>query len=192
MKWELKFTGEPLGRIKMSLDAHRVPRTAENFRQFCTGETKSPQTGRPQGYKGSKFHRVVHPLFPNLSFTVGFADHSTVLPQIKAFMIQGGDFLHGNGTGSTCIYGTTSFADEDLSAPHDAPGLLSMANSGPDTNGCQFFITCMATPFLNGKHVVFGRVVEGMDVVRKIEEVRTRGGEARPVVDVVIKECGEM
>ena len=107
-------------------------------------------------------------------------------------MIQGGDFLHGNGTGSTCIYGTPAFADEDLSAPHDAPGLLSMANSGPNTNGCQFFITCTATPFLNGKHVVFGRVVDGMEVVRKIEEVRTRGGEGRPVVDVVVKECGEM
>lgn len=107
-------------------------------------------------------------------------------------MIQGGDFLHSDGTGSTTIYNTPSFADEDLTTKHDQPGLLSMANSGPNTNGCQFFITCTATPFLNGKHVVFGRVVEGMDVVRKVENVRTQGGGGRPVVEVVIKECGEM
>ncbi|KAF2397483.1 peptidyl-prolyl cis-trans isomerase [Trichodelitschia bisporula] len=152
----------------MELFADVVPRTAENFRQFCTGESKGLQ-GRPQGYKGSKFHRV-----------------------IKDFMIQGGDFLHGDGTGSTCIYGTKSFADEGFTLTHDKPGLLSMANSGPNTNGSQFFITTVPTPFLNKKHVVFGRVVDGMDVVHKVEHTRVMKPGDRPVTDVVIAQCGEM
>ncbi|KAF2146692.1 uncharacterized protein K452DRAFT_282875 [Aplosporella prunicola CBS 121167] len=164
--FDISLGGEPLGRIKMELFADVVPRTAENFRQFCTGETKNGQ-GRPQGYKGCKFHRV-----------------------IKDFMIQGGDFLHGDGTGSTSIYGTRSFADENFNLKHDAPGLLSMANSGPDSNGSQFFITTVATPFLNNKHVVFGRVVDGMDVVRKVENTRTQ--REKPVQDVTISQCGEM
>ncbi|KAI9680060.1 MAG: Peptidyl-prolyl cis-trans isomerase H [Caeruleum heppii] len=150
----------------MQLHSHTVPKTAENFRQFCTGETKNAQ-GRPQGYKGSKFHRV-----------------------IKDFMIQGGDFLHGDGTGSACIYGTKSFADETFELKHDAEGLLSMANSGPNTNGSQFFITTQPAPFLNNKHVVFGKVVGGMEVVRKIENVRTV--REKPGLDVVVAQCGEM
>ncbi|KAI9813149.1 MAG: Peptidyl-prolyl cis-trans isomerase H [Pycnora praestabilis] len=150
----------------MELFADVTPKTAENFRQFCTGETKNPQ-GRPQGYKGSKFHRV-----------------------IKEFMIQGGDFIHGDGTGSATIYGTKSFADENFNLKHDVPGLLSMANSGPNTNGCQFFITTVPTPFLNNKHVVFGKVVDGMDVVRKIENARTT--REKPNQDMAIGQCGEM
>ncbi|KAK8207576.1 Peptidyl-prolyl cis-trans isomerase H [Zalaria obscura] len=164
--FDMTLGGEPLGRIKMELFADVTPRTAENFRQFCTGETKN-HLGRPQGYKGSKFHRVI--------------------PQ---FMLQGGDFLNGDGTGSTSIYGTKSFADENFDLKHDVPGLLSMANSGPNTNGSQFFVTTVATPWLDGKHVVFGRVVEGMDVVKKIENVRTRND--KPVQDVVVAQCGEM
>lgn len=130
-------------------------------------------------------------------------------------MIQGGDFLHGDGTGSACIYGTRSFADENFDLKHDIAGLLSMAvcslrvsslslnisvlltpcldlsqNSGPNTNGCQFFITTVPTPFLNNKHVIFGRVVDGMDVVRKIENTRTT--REKPNLDVVIAQCGEM
>lgn len=164
--FDITLGGEPLGRVKMELFKDVVPRTAENFRQFCTGETKNAH-GRPQGYKGCKFHRV-----------------------IKEFMIQGGDFLNGDGTGSTCIYGTRAFADENFQLKHDSEGLLSMANSGPDSNGSQFFITTVPTPFLNNKHVVFGKVVEGMDVVKKVENTRTQ--REKPSQDVVIAQCGEM
>ncbi|KAK4565405.1 Peptidyl-prolyl cis-trans isomerase H [Recurvomyces mirabilis] len=164
--FDITLGGEPLGRIKIELFADVVPRTAENFRQYCTGETKD-HLGKPQGYKGSKFHRV-----------------------IKEFMIQGGDFLNGNGTGSISIYGTKSFADENFKLRHDTAGLLSMANSGPNTNGSQFFITTVPTPFLNNKHVVFGKVIDGMDVVKKIENVRTR--DEKPNPDVAIAQCGEM
>nr|OQO31138.1 Peptidyl-prolyl cis-trans isomerase H [Rachicladosporium sp. CCFEE 5018]OQO31240.1 Peptidyl-prolyl cis-trans isomerase H [Rachicladosporium sp. CCFEE 5018] len=158
--------GEPLGRIKIQLFADAVPRTAENFRQFCTGETKN-HLGRPIGYKGCKFHRV-----------------------IKDFMIQGGDFINGDGTGSATIYGVNKFADENFKYRHEEAGLLSMANSGKDTNGCQFFILTAPAPHLNGKHVVFGKVIDGMDVVRKIENVRTR--DEKPVQDVAISQCGEI
>lgn len=132
-------------------------------------------------------------------------------------MLQGGDFINGNGTGSRTIYGTDKFADENFILKHDQPGLLSMAvrchslpwrrlttimhyvdkrlnihqNSGPNTNGCQFFITTTATPHLNGKHVVFGKVVDGMDVVTKIENTRTNSSD-KPMQDVTIAQCGEM
>ncbi|EER42378.1 peptidyl-prolyl cis-trans isomerase [Histoplasma capsulatum var. duboisii H88] len=164
--FDITLGGEPLGRIKMELFSDVTPKTAENFRQFCTGESKNPR-GRPQGYKGSKFHRV-----------------------IKNFMIQGGDFINGDGTGSATIYGTGKFPDENFNLTHDGPGLLSMANSGPNTNGCQFFITTTATPFLNNKHVVFGQVLDGMDIVRMIENTRTTRD--KPNQDVVIAQCGEM
>ncbi|KAE8348239.1 peptidyl-prolyl cis-trans isomerase H [Aspergillus coremiiformis] len=164
--FDIALGGESLGRIKMELFATITPRTAENFRRFCTGETKTSQ-GRPQGYKNSKFHRV-----------------------IKDFMIQGGDFVNGDGTGSCCIYGPPQFPDENFSVKHDRPGLLSMANSGPNTNGCQFFITTAATPFLDNKHVIFGQVVEGMDVVRMVENTRTTRD--KPNQDVTIVQCGEM
>ncbi|KAG0651707.1 Peptidyl-prolyl cis-trans isomerase H [Hyphodiscus hymeniophilus] len=167
--FDITLGGEPLGRIQFELFADVVPKTAENFRQFCTGETKN-HLGRPQGYKGSKFHRI-----------------------IKDFMCQGGDFLNGDGTGSTCIYGLKTFDDENFILKHKEPGLLSMANAGPNGNGSQFFITTVPTPFLDGKHVVFGKVFDGMDVVRKMEHTKTgyRGKEI-PNLDVVISACGEM
>ncbi|RAH63969.1 putative peptidyl-prolyl cis-trans isomerase [Aspergillus aculeatinus CBS 121060] len=164
--FDVALGGEPLGRIKMELFANVTPRTAENFRQFCTGENKNSQ-GRSQGFKNCKFHRV-----------------------IKDFMIQGGDFINGDGTGSCTIYGTSRFADENFSLKHKHAGMLSMANSGPNTNGCQFFITTTATPFLDGKHVVFGQVVDGMEIVHMIENTRTTRD--KPNQDVVIMQCGEM
>ncbi|KAI0755536.1 cyclophilin-like domain-containing protein [Fomes fomentarius] len=155
----------PAGRLKMELFSDIAPKTAENFRQLCTGEYRL--NSRPQGYKGATFHRVV----PN-------------------FMCQGGDFLKGDGTGSFSIYGD-KFPDENFKEKHTGPGLLSMANSGPNTNGCQFFITTAKCDFLDGKHVVFGRVIDGMLTLRKIENVPT-GPNNRPKLAVKIVECGEM
>src|SRR5664279_5700365 len=108
-------------------------------------------------------------------------------------MIQGGDIINGDGTGTTCIYGTKTFADENFTLKHTEAGLLSMANAGPNGNGSQFFITTVPTPFLDGKHVVFGKVVDGMDTVRKMEATKTgyKGREV-PNLDVVVAMCGEM
>ncbi len=154
-------------RIIMQLYKDITPKTAENFRCLCTGEKGEGKKGKPLHFKGSTFHRV-----------------------IRDFMIQGGDFTNGNGTGGESIYGE-KFADENFIIKHTRAGLLSMANSGPATNGSQFFITSRETPHLDGKHVVFGHVVEGMEIVRKIEEVK-KGDNDKPEVDVVIVECGEM
>ena len=152
----------------MELFADVAPRTAENFRQLCTGEFR-PRDGLPVGYKGSQFHRV-----------------------IRGFMAQGGDFVKGDGTGSTSIYGS-KFDDEPFVAKHTGPGLLSSANSGPNTNGCQFFLTCAKADWLDGTHVVFGRVLgDSLLVVRKVEAVATSGAGNRPSLPVVITECGEM
>jgi len=119
-----------------------------------------------------------------------FKDVSLTCSQIPDFMCQGGDFVAGNGTGSISIYGS-SFPDENFDLKHTKPGMLSMANSGPNTNGCQFFLTTVPTPHLDGKHVVFGQVVDGMDVVDQIENTQTGPGD-RPVREVVVENCGQL
>ncbi|HEY3477490.1 MAG TPA: peptidylprolyl isomerase [Streptomyces sp.] len=155
--FDITIDGKPAGRIVFKLYDDAVPATARNFRELATG-----QNG--YGYAGSSFHRV-----------------------IPEFMLQGGDFTAGNGTGGKSIYGAT-FADEGFTAKHDRPFLLSMANRGPNTNGSQFFVTTVATPWLDGKHVVFGEVVEGEDLVRQIEALGSQSGAPRG--EITIAESG--
>jgi len=164
--FDISIGGERIGRVIFELYNDVVPKTAENFRSLCVGDKGMGTKGKPLHFKDSIFHRI-----------------------IKDFMIQGGDFTDANGTGGESIYGE-KFDDENFEFKHDTPGLLSMANSGPGTNGSQFFITTVETPHLDGKHVVFGKVLKGMGVVRELENVPKSGENPSKVCK--IDDCGQI
>jgi len=154
VEFDITIGGEATGTIKIGLFGKTVPKTVKNFFELA-------QKSKPEGYTDSIFHRV-----------------------IKDFMLQGGDFTRGDGTGGKSIYGN-KFADENFKLKHYGAGWLSMANAGKDTNGSQFFITVKKTPWLDGRHVVFGKVVGGMDVVRKVEKNKTDARD-KPLAEVKI------
>merc|ERR1711915_622218 len=158
--FDITIGGEEVGRIEIGLFGKTVPKTVKNFKELA-------QKSKPEGYAGSFFHRV-----------------------IKDFMIQGGDFTNGDGTGGKSIYGK-KFDDENFKLKHWGAGWLSMANSGKNTNGSQFFLTTIKTSWLDGRHVLFGKVTKGMDVVRKVEKTKVNNRD-RPLKDVKITDCGAL
>ena len=164
--FDIRIGDEDAGRIVMGLYGNDVPKTAENFRCLCTGEKGMGASGKPLHFKGSIFHRI-----------------------IPGFMLQGGDFTKSDGTGGESIYGA-KFADESFKFGHGEAGVLSMANSGPGTNGSQFFITTVPTPHLNGRHVVFGTVLDGMSIVKRLERLGSASGSTKAYI--VIRDCGQL
>ncbi|XP_017076081.1 peptidyl-prolyl cis-trans isomerase, rhodopsin-specific isozyme [Drosophila eugracilis] len=160
---DVKHNKKPVGRITFGLFGKLAPKTVANFRHLCLRGVNGTS------YVGSRFHRVV-----------------------DRFLVQGGDILNGDGTGSISIYGEY-FPDEDkaLAVEHNRPGYLGMANRGPDTNGCQFYVTTVGAKWLDGKHTVFGKVLEGMETIYAIEDVKTDTDDF-PVEPVVISNCGEI
>lgn len=164
--FDITIGGEDAGRIEIGLFGKTVPKTVKNFVELSTlHHAKESDGSKLVGFKGSVFHRI-----------------------ITDFMVQGGDFTNGDGTGGESIYGHR-FADENFKLKHYGAGWVSMANAGKDTNGSQFFITLKATSWLDGKHVVFGKVLKGMNIVRKMEATKTDGRD-RPVKEIKIADCG--
>ncbi|XP_030450634.1 peptidyl-prolyl cis-trans isomerase CYP21-1 [Syzygium oleosum] len=164
---DVDIDGQHLGRIVIGLYGKVVPKTVENFRALCTGEKGKSARRKKLHYKGTPFHRI-----------------------ISGFMIQGGDIIYGDGRGYESIYGGT-FADENFRIKNSHAGVISMVNSGPDSNGSQFFITTVKASWLDGEHVVFGRVIQGMDTVYVIEGgAGTYNG--KPRKKVIIADSGEI
>lgn len=164
--FNIAIEGESAGTLTFELEANTVPKTAENFRKLCRGDAGKGKSGSDLWFKGSSFHRI-----------------------IPGFMCQGGDFTKHNGTGGESIYGE-EFNDENFKLKHTTAGILSMANKGKNTNGSQFFITTVPCPWLDGKHVVFGKLVEGSDLLSKIESYGSKSG--TPIRKVTIEDCGEV
>ena len=164
--FDIEIDGEKTGRIVFGLFGDTVPKTVKNFSTLTDGSAGVGNAGKPLHFKSSKFHRI-----------------------IPGFMAQGGDFTRGNGTGGESIYGD-KFADENFTLHHSKGYLLSMANAGPNTNGSQFFITFKETPWLNGRHTVFGEVLEGKDVVDAMEKVGS--GSGKVTKEVVIADSGKL
>ena len=162
--FDIEINGLPVGRIVFGLFGNTVPRTTENFLALADGSAGVTSKGIPLHYKGSTFHRI-----------------------IKGFMAQGGDFTKGNGQGGESIYGH-KFPDENFHLTHSKPFLLSMANSGPNTNGSQFFITFAETPWLDGRHMVFGEVIEGQKFVQALEDIGSDDGSV--IAEAKIANCG--
>ncbi|SMF59942.1 peptidylprolyl isomerase [Pseudobacteriovorax antillogorgiicola] len=164
--FDISIDDEPAGRVVIGLFGNNVPATARNFRILSTGEQGLGLADKPLDYTGSSFHRIV-----------------------PGFVVQGGDIIKGDGTGGESIYGAT-FPDESFAIPHDRAGLVSMANRGPDTNSSQFFITLAPAPWLNGRHVVFGKVLEGDAVIDQMTQQAADGLDGATKVPVVITEAG--
>ena len=162
--FDIEIDGKEAGRIVFGMFGDTVPKTVKNFSTLAEGSAGVGNSGKPLHFKGSAFHRI-----------------------IPGFMAQGGDFTNGNGTGGESIYGM-KFQDENFNLKHSRPYLLSMANAGPNTNGSQFFITFKETPWLDGRHTVFGEVLEGVDVVNALEGIGSGSGKTSK--NAVIADCG--
>lgn len=163
---DIQVEEQNMGRIIVELYKSIVPKTVENFRALCTGEKGVGRFGKRLQYKGCKFHRIV-----------------------PMFMVQGGDFTNGDGTGGESIYGPR-FDDENFDLKHDAEGMLGMANCGPNTNNSQFYITTVPCTHLDGRNVVFGRVVKGLNVIKEVSDMCKAND--KPPLDCFISNCGEL